>query len=144
MLREFNLRIRAGETIAIVGENGCGKSTLAKLLLRFYDPQAGCIRMDGVDLRKLSVHDLRCRIAIVPQKATLFDDSVANNIRFGCPDAVMARVVDAAKRAHADHFISETLRRAIRHASATTGKSSPAGNASGLHWPGQFCAIRDS
>lgn len=111
VLREINLRIAFGETIAIVGPNGCGKSTLANLVLRFFDPVAGCVRLDGVDLREARLRDLRRQIGLVTQETLLFDDSVFNNIRYGCPWASRDDVIRAAQRAHAHRFIEERLER---------------------------------
>ncbi|MEM1304578.1 MAG: ABC transporter ATP-binding protein, partial [Planctomycetota bacterium] len=109
VLHELSLDIAAGETVAFVGRNGCGKSTLTKLLMRFYDAQQGAVTVGGVDTRAAALADLRGRIASVPQHATLFDDTVANNIRYGSPDATMAEVAAAAKRARAHAFITEQL-----------------------------------
>ena len=109
LLEEINLRVRAGETLAIVGNNGCGKSTLAKLIPRFYDPLVGTIRWNQTDLRDLRKSDLRRRIAMVTQQTVLFDDTVENNIRYGTPEATREEVVAAAKRAHAHTFIQKKL-----------------------------------
>jgi ATP-binding cassette subfamily B protein/subfamily B ATP-binding cassette protein MsbA len=106
VLLDVNLRIAFGETIAIVGPNGCGKSTLANLIPRFYDPVAGCVRLDGVDLRDMRLRDLRSQIGLVTQETLLFDDTVLNNIRYGCPDATREDVVRAAQQAHAHRFIA--------------------------------------
>jgi ATP-binding cassette subfamily B protein/subfamily B ATP-binding cassette protein MsbA len=109
VLDDVTLRIPAGETVAIVGPNGCGKSTLANLLLRFYDPVAGRILLDGVDLRDLRLRDLRSQIGLVTQETLLFDDTVLSNIRYGSPGASRDAVIDAARRAHAHRFIEEKL-----------------------------------
>ena len=109
VLREVELRIPFGQTVAIVGPNGCGKSTLANLLPRFYDPVEGAVRLDGIDLRNLRVRDLRRMIGLVAQQAMLFDDSVLDNIRYGSPNATHEEVVGAARQAHAHKFISEKL-----------------------------------
>jgi ATP-binding cassette subfamily B protein/subfamily B ATP-binding cassette protein MsbA len=109
VLGNVSLTIPFGETIAIVGPNGCGKTTLINLLLRFYDPTAGCIRLDQVDLRKMRQRDLRERIGMVSQATHLFDDTVANNIRYGAPPATDAEIEAAARRAHAHRFIVEKL-----------------------------------
>jgi ATP-binding cassette subfamily B protein/subfamily B ATP-binding cassette protein MsbA len=110
VLRGIDLKIAFGETVAIVGPNGCGKSTLINLLLRFYDPDQGSIRMDGVNLRQMRLKDLRERIGIVSQLTHLFDDTVANNIRYGSPHATNEQVMAAARQAHAHRFIEEKLR----------------------------------
>ena len=109
VLRDIDLRIPFGETLAIVGPNGCGKSTLAKLILRFYDPVQGSIQLGGVDLRQLRLRELRGRIGTVTQHTWLFDDTVMNNIRYGTPHATEAEVVAAAQRAHAHHFIENVM-----------------------------------
>jgi ATP-binding cassette subfamily B protein/subfamily B ATP-binding cassette protein MsbA len=111
VLRDVELRISFGETLAIVGPNGCGKSTLAKLILRFYDPVQGAIRFGGVDLRQLRLRELRSQIGMVTQQTCLFDDTVLNNIRYGKPHATEAEVVAAAQRAHAHGFIETILER---------------------------------
>jgi ATP-binding cassette subfamily B protein len=107
-LDRFDLSIAPGETVAIVGPSGAGKTTVFNLLLRFYDPEAGTIRVDGVDIRDLCFADLRGALAIVPQEPVLFTTSVADNIRYGRPDASDADVRAAAEAASALGFI-ETL-----------------------------------
>jgi ATP-binding cassette subfamily B protein/subfamily B ATP-binding cassette protein MsbA len=104
-----SLRAKPRETIAILGPNGCGKSTLMNLLPRFYDPTAGAILIDGVDLREVRLRDLRDRIGLVAQEVLLFNDTVAENIRFGRPDASHGEIVEAAERAHAHRFIVDKL-----------------------------------
>lgn len=105
VLRGIDLTIGHGETIAVVGPNGCGKSTLISLLCRFDDPQQGCIRIDDTPLNQLRIRDLRRRIALVTQRTVLFDDTIENNIRYGSPGADSHAVVRAAKLAFADEFI---------------------------------------
>ncbi len=105
VLRGVNLTIRHGETIAVVGPNGCGKSTLISLLCRFDDPQEGTVSIDGVPLNEMRLRDLRKRIALVTQRTILFDDTIENNIRYGTPGADSHAVVRAAKMAFADDFI---------------------------------------
>jgi ATP-binding cassette, subfamily B, bacterial len=107
-LDRFDLSVVPGETVAIVGPSGAGKTTVFNLLLRFYDPEAGTIRVDGVDIRDLCFADLRGALAIVPQEPVLFTTSVADNIRYGRPDASDADVRAAAEAASALGFI-ETL-----------------------------------
>jgi ATP-binding cassette subfamily B protein/subfamily B ATP-binding cassette protein MsbA len=109
VLREVSLSIPFGETVAIVGPNGCGKTTLTNLLPRFYDPVGGSIRLDGIDLREMRLRDLRSMIGIVAQQAMLFDDTVLANIRYGTPGASDAEVFEAARKAHAHRFIEEKL-----------------------------------
>jgi ATP-binding cassette, subfamily B, bacterial len=105
VLRDFDLRIPAGETTALVGVTGTGKTTIVKLLLRFYEYQAGEIRIDGHDLRDLDVSDLRRAIGLVSQEAFLFPGTVLDNIVYGRRDSPFERVVDAARLAEADDFI---------------------------------------
>ncbi len=109
VLEEINLRIPFGETLAIVGPNGCGKSTLANLIPRFFDPVSGSIRLDGVDLREIKLNQLRGQIGLVTQEPLLFDDTVLNNIRYGAPSASREQAIDAAKQAHAHRFIETKL-----------------------------------
>jgi len=104
-LQNFSLNVQAGQTVALVGPSGAGKSTVFQLLLRYYDAQSGCIRLDGVATSSLSLQDLRARIAIVPQDAVIFSSSALENIRYGRPDASVAQVQAAAKAAFADEFI---------------------------------------
>jgi ATP-binding cassette subfamily B protein/subfamily B ATP-binding cassette protein MsbA len=98
-----------GETVAVVGPNGCGKSTLVNLLPRFYDPKSGSIELDGLDLRQLRVRQWRDQISIVPQETLLFDDTVMNNIRYGSWQASDAEVMEAAVKACAHEFIVSEL-----------------------------------
>jgi ATP-binding cassette subfamily B protein len=104
-LDRFDLSIAPGETVAIVGPSGAGKTTVFNLLLRFYDPEQGAVRLDGIDVRDLALHDLRRALAIVPQEPVLFTSSVADNIRYGRPDASDAEVRAAAEAASALSFI---------------------------------------
>ncbi|MDQ4138085.1 MAG: ATP-binding cassette domain-containing protein, partial [Actinomycetota bacterium] len=106
VLPRFDLEIPAGQTIALVGSTGAGKSTLAKLLSRFYDPTAGAVLLDGVDLRALHPKDLRRAIVMVTQEAYLFSGTVAENIALGRPDASRDDIVRAAKAVGAHEFIS--------------------------------------
>jgi len=105
-LHDFNLDIAPGETVALVGPSGAGKSTVFALLLRFYDPQTGTIRLDGMDLRALALPELRGSIALVPQETVIFAGSAADNIRFGRQDASDREVQDAAHAAEAHEFVS--------------------------------------
>jgi ATP-binding cassette subfamily B protein len=104
-LDRFDLHIAPGETVAIVGPSGAGKTTVFNLLLRFYDPEKGTLRLDGVDIRDLRLAELRGALAIVPQEPVLFTGSVADNIRYGRPDASDEEVRAAAKAASALDFI---------------------------------------
>ncbi|MDG2384997.1 MAG: ABC transporter ATP-binding protein [Pirellulaceae bacterium] len=109
VLDEVSLRVQAGETIAFVGPNGCGKSTLANLVLRFFDPDSGAVSIDGVDLRQMRLRDLRSQVGLVTQEAVLFNDTVEANIRLGHPNASREQVVRAAQQAHAHDFIENQL-----------------------------------
>jgi ATP-binding cassette subfamily B protein/subfamily B ATP-binding cassette protein MsbA len=109
VLRDVRLEIPFGETIAIVGPNGCGKTTMINLIPRFFDTVSGTVRLDGVDLRELRLRDLRQRIGLVTQQTHLFHDTILNNIRYGTPRATDEEVVAAAKKAHAHRFIVEKL-----------------------------------
>jgi ATP-binding cassette subfamily B protein len=104
-LDRFDLNVASGETVAIVGPSGAGKTTVFNLLLRFYDPQQGGIALDGIDLRDLALADLRRTMALVPQEPVLFSASVADNIRYGRPGASDAEVRAAAEAASALGFI---------------------------------------
>ncbi|MBO3663616.1 ABC transporter ATP-binding protein [Microbacterium stercoris] len=105
ILPRFTLDIPAGQTVALVGTTGAGKSTLAKLVSRFYDPSQGRVTLDGVDLRDLASRDLRRSIVMVTQEAYLFSGTVADNIALGRPDATMDEIVAAARAVGADAFI---------------------------------------
>ncbi|HEX3998388.1 MAG TPA: ABC transporter ATP-binding protein [Pirellulales bacterium] len=109
VLDGLDLRIPFGETMAIVGPNGCGKTTLANLVPRFFDPTSGTIRLDGTPIANARLVDLRRQIGIVTQEPVLFDDTVFNNIRYGQPDATRQQVIEAAKQAHAHRFIENRL-----------------------------------
>jgi ATP-binding cassette subfamily B protein len=107
VVRYFSLTIPAGKTIAIVGATGSGKSTLVKLILRFYELQSGKITLDGIELNKLNLKDLRQAIGLVSQDVFLFHGTVAENIAYGTFDATPKQIVIAAKIAEADEFIRE-------------------------------------
>ena len=109
VLQDIDLHVPFGETIAIVGPNGCGKTTLASLIPRFFDPSAGTVRLDGIDLREVRIRNLREQIGLVTQEPLLFDDTVFNNIRYGSPHASRDQVIRAAQQAHAHRFIEERL-----------------------------------
>jgi ATP-binding cassette subfamily B protein len=104
-LQDFSVAIEAGQTVALVGPSGAGKTTLFGLLLRYYDPQQGRIVLDGVPIQNFSLHDLRQRIGIVPQEPVLFSSSAMDNIRYGKPDASDEEVKAAAVAAFAEEFI---------------------------------------
>lgn len=104
-LNGLSFSVAHGETVAIVGPSGAGKSTIFSLILRFYDPASGTIRLDGVDIREADPQAVRARIAIVPQDTTIFASSIHDNIAFGSPDATRAMVDAAAEAAQASEFI---------------------------------------
>ena len=104
-LADFSLNAAPGETVALVGSSGAGKSTVFQLILRFYDPNAGRILLDGVGTRDMSLDDLRSRVGIVPQDAVIFSANALENIRYGRPAATEAEVYAAAEAAFADGFI---------------------------------------
>ncbi|GHU62631.1 ABC transporter ATP-binding protein [Bacteroidia bacterium] len=105
VIKNVNLTIEKGKTVALVGQSGSGKSTLADLLPRFYDVQEGHISIDGIDIRQAKVHDVRKLMGIVNQEAILFNDTFFNNIAFGVENATKEQVEDAAKIANAHEFI---------------------------------------
>ncbi len=107
-LQDVTFKIAAGEVVAIVGENGSGKSTLLNLLPRFYDAETGNVRIDGVDIREVGLRELRSQIGVVTQDPMLFDDTIAENIRYGQTDATRKDIEAAARKADALSFI-ETL-----------------------------------
>lgn len=105
VLLDLNLTIDAGQTVAVVGANGSGKTTLVNLLPRFYDPQAGQVLLDGVDVRDVGLKSLRSQISMVSQQVVTFNDTVAANIGYGRENASMDEIVAAAKRSYAHEFI---------------------------------------
>ena len=107
VLRGVDLEIEAGKAIALVGPSGAGKTSLANLIMRFYDPSEGCIEIDGCDLRGVTLHSLRSQIGLVPQETILFGGSVEENIRYGRPEASQEEVVAAAEAANAHGFIQD-------------------------------------
>lgn len=107
VLKDFSVTASPGEVVAIVGPSGAGKSTLVGLLARFYDPRAGRILVDGVDLRRLSQKSLKANIAYVDQETFLFNRSIAENIRYGRPEATDAEVAHASRMAFAEDFIGQ-------------------------------------
>uniref|UniRef100_A0A7N6ASE6 ATP-binding cassette, sub-family B (MDR/TAP), member 4 n=1 Tax=Anabas testudineus TaxID=64144 RepID=A0A7N6ASE6_ANATE len=105
VLNNMSLSVRSGQTIALVGSSGCGKSTTIQLLLRFYDPQEGSVCIDGHDIRSLNIRYLREMIGVVSQEPILFATTIAENIRYGRPDVTQQEIEQAAKEANAYDFI---------------------------------------
>lgn len=108
VLKNINLKIEKGKTYALVGQSGGGKSTLADLVARFYDPTAGDILLDGISIRDYEIESLRKQMGVVTQESILFNDTIFNNIAFGMPNATEAAVIEAAKVANAHEFIMQT------------------------------------
>ena len=136
-----SFHVARGEKVAIVGPSGAGKSTIFHLLLRFYDPTAGSVALDGMRLADLDPAELRARIALVPQDSVMFASSVGDNIRFGRPDASDAEVARAAEHAHAASFIA-ALPAEWKRRLASAALRSRADNGSGLRSRAQ--CLRDA
>ncbi len=107
VLRDINLTVKAGQLVALVGSSGSGKTTLTNLLLRFYDPQRGSVRIGSTDIRQVAINDLRRHIALVTQETILFNDTIRHNIALGRPGATDAEIEAAARHAYAHEFIME-------------------------------------
>lgn len=105
VLRDINLSVKQGQTVAIVGPTGAGKTTIVNLIPRFYDVTQGAVRIDGIDVRDVTAASLRAQIGVVLQDSFLFSTTIKENIRYGKPDATDAQVIAAAQLAHADTFI---------------------------------------
>ena len=106
-LHNIQLQIKSGQLVALVGASGSGKTTLSNLLLRFYDPQRGAVRIGGVDIREFTTRDLRNQIAVVTQETVLFNDTIGQNIELGRPGATREEIITAAKHAFAHEFVAE-------------------------------------
>lgn len=107
VLKNINLKVPAGKTVALVGHSGGGKSTIMNMILRFYDPKSGAVKLDGHDIRDVTLKSLRNSMSVVNQEVMLFDDSIIENIRYGKTDATKEEIINAAKLAEADEFICE-------------------------------------
>lgn len=107
ILKKINLKIKPGETVALVGESGVGKTTLSELIMGYYKPKEGRIMLDGIDISKLKLGWLRDQIAIVPQDLEMFNDNLLNNLKYAKPNATMNEVVGACKAASAHEFITK-------------------------------------
>jgi len=107
VLQNFSIEIKKGKTIALVGQSGSGKSTIANLLTRFYDVNKGSIKIDGTDIRDWNIHSLRDLMGLVTQDSILFNDSIKNNILIGKPNATDAEIIDALKIANAFDFVND-------------------------------------
>ncbi len=107
VLKDFSLQIPKGKTVALVGQSGSGKSTIANLLMRFYDVNSGSIAVDGQDIRDLDLHSLRGLMGLVTQDSILFNDTIANNVALGKPGATDAEIIDALKIANAYEFVKD-------------------------------------
>jgi subfamily B ATP-binding cassette protein MsbA len=107
VLRNINLRVKTGSLVALVGSSGSGKTTLTNLLLRFYDPQSGVVRIGGTDIREVALAELRRQIALVAQENLLFNESIRQNIALGRPGATDAEIEQAAQHAFAHEFIMQ-------------------------------------
>ena len=105
ILKDLSFSIHAGDHVGIVGHTGSGKSTIANLIMRMYDVVSGSVSIDGTDIKKIRIEDLRRNIAIVSQEIFLFRGTIADNIRYARPDASMAEVIAAARAANAHDFI---------------------------------------
>lgn len=115
VLNGIDARLHPGETVALVGSSGAGKSTLAGLLPRFYDVLRGSVSLDGIDVRDLRLYDLRAAIGLVPQEPMLFAGTVADNLRYGNPEATDREMEEAARAAHAHEFISRFPDKYLQH-----------------------------
>jgi ATP-binding cassette, subfamily B, bacterial len=125
-LRGVDLHIAAGETVALVGETGAGKSTVMKLLARFYDPDVGSVRVDGLDLRTIGLHTFRSQLGYVPQEAFLFSGTIRDNVAYGRPEATDGQVEAAARAVGAHEFIAQ-LAGGYHHELSERGRSLSSG-----------------
>ena len=145
-LHGVKLEVRAGEVVALVGPSGAGKTTLANLVPRFYDVTSGAVRIDGKDVRDLQLASLREKIGMVAQETFLFNDTVANNIRYGKPKAKDDEIRAAARNAMAEEFIERMAARLRHHDRRARRKTERRPAAAAGHRAGvaQECADPDS
>ena len=143
-LSDVSFEVAAGSTVALVGPSGAGKTTVANLLLRFWDPDEGSVRLAGMDLRKLTLDGLRQRIALVAQDTYLFNDTLEANIRLARPGASQAAIDAGAGAGGAVRVRRESARRSRRRASASAASSSPAASASASRSRGRSSRTRRS
>jgi subfamily B ATP-binding cassette protein MsbA len=107
VLKNFSLEVPKGKTVALVGQSGSGKSTIANLLTRFYDVQEGTVKIDGIDIKDMTLHSLRDLMGLVTQDSILFNDTIKNNIRLGKQDATDEEIIAALKIANAYEFVKD-------------------------------------
>ena len=107
MLKDFSLSVSKGKTVALVGQSGSGKSTIANLLTRFYDVQNGHIKIDGIDIKDFNLQSLRGLMGLVTQDSILFNDTIKNNLLLGKQNATDAEIIDALKVANAYEFVKD-------------------------------------
>ena len=137
----FSKPLEPGRKVALVGPSGAGKSTVLQLLLRFYDPEAGVLRFDGVDIRQADPHELRRRMALVPQDPVIFGADAWENIRYGLPGVDDTAVRDAAEAAHAAEFL-EQLPQGSTPSSVSAASVGRAASVSASPSPAPSCATR--
>lgn len=107
VLKNFSIEVPKGKTVALVGQSGSGKSTIANLLTRFYDVQEGAVKIDGINIKDMNIHSLRGLMGLVTQDSILFNDTIKNNILIGKPDATDEEILDALKIANAYEFVND-------------------------------------
>ena len=134
-IHDIDFTAYPGQTTAIIGSTGCGKSTIVNLIPRLYDVTEGSITLDGIDIRELSMKDLRQQIGFVPQKGVLFSGTIASNLRFGNAEATDAQVVQAAQIAQAEEFIEEKTGENMNLRSLRAERTCPEAEAASCHCP---------
>src|SRR5690606_38085057 len=107
VLKDFSIEVPKGKTVALVGQSGSGKSTIANLLTRFYDVQQGSIKVDGIDVKDFDLHNLRALMGLVTQDSILFNDTIKNNLLLGNENATDEEIIDALKVANAYEFVKD-------------------------------------